>query len=77
MNCNQTVQILVFSLAGCLGGYAEILCLQQNRKAEGERMRQWAEAAWKNRRLSLTEALDTYAYSPKVPVIDTRICRSI
>nr|GMC69342.1 putative tetratricopeptide repeat (TPR)-like superfamily protein [Ipomoea batatas] len=40
------------------GGYAETLCLQQNRKAEGERIKLWAESAWKNPRLSLAEALE-------------------
>ncbi|CAI9098290.1 OLC1v1034911C1 [Oldenlandia corymbosa var. corymbosa] len=59
------------------GGYAEILCLQQNRKAEGERMRRWAEATWKNRRLSLAEALDISEDSTKVPIIETRICRCL
>ncbi|XP_071908065.1 uncharacterized protein [Coffea arabica] len=59
------------------GGYAEILCVQQNRKAEGEKMRRWAEAVWKNRRLSLAEVLDISENSTKVPVIDARICRSV
>lgn len=59
------------------GGYAEILCVQQNRKAEGEKMRRWAEAVWRNRRLSLAEALDISENSTKVPVIDARICRSV
>ncbi|GAB2295765.1 hypothetical protein Dimus_029920 [Dionaea muscipula] len=58
------------------GGYGEALCLQQNRKSEGEKLKSWAEAAWRNRRLSLAEALDdTSEPRPKVPVIDTRICR--
>ncbi|KAL3531798.1 hypothetical protein ACH5RR_005319 [Cinchona calisaya] len=59
------------------GGYAETLCVQQNRKAEGEKMRHWAETAWRNRRLSLAEALDFSENSAKVPVIDARICRSV
>ena len=57
------------------GGYAEILCVQQNRKAEGERMKSWAESAWRNRRLSLAEALDISEPSSMVPVIDARISR--
>uniref|UniRef100_A0A6V7QTG2 Nephrocystin-3 n=1 Tax=Ananas comosus var. bracteatus TaxID=296719 RepID=A0A6V7QTG2_ANACO len=56
------------------GGYAELLCIQQNRKEEGERMKKWAEAAWRNRRLSLAEALD-FSEPSKAAVVDTRICR--
>ncbi|KAF6150295.1 hypothetical protein GIB67_033994 [Kingdonia uniflora] len=57
------------------GGYAEILCLQQNRKGEGERMKSWAQSTWRNRRLSLAEALKFSESSPKVAVVDSRICR--
>ncbi|KAA8518929.1 hypothetical protein F0562_016297 [Nyssa sinensis] len=57
------------------GGYAETLCIQQNRKVEGERLKRWAESAWRNRRMSLAEALDISEYSSKVPVIDSRISR--
>ncbi|KAJ0979536.1 hypothetical protein J5N97_015010 [Dioscorea zingiberensis] len=56
------------------GGYAEILSIQQNRRAEGERMRKWAEATWKNRRLSLAQALE-FSEPSQMAVIDTRICR--
>jgi len=56
------------------GGYADILCIQQSRKAEGERMKNWAEAAWKNRRLSLAQALE-FSEPSQAAVIDTRICR--
>ncbi|KAK1312767.1 hypothetical protein QJS10_CPA07g00140 [Acorus calamus] len=56
------------------GGYADLLCLQQNRKAEGERMRKWADAAWRNRRLSLAQVLDIPEPSGAA-VVDTRICR--
>ncbi|KAF3968493.1 hypothetical protein CMV_007622 [Castanea mollissima] len=59
------------------GGYAEALCVQQNRKVQGEKMRSWAEAAWTNRRLSLAEALEISDPSSKVPVIDARICRAL
>ncbi|KAK7859790.1 hypothetical protein CFP56_002123 [Quercus suber] len=59
------------------GGYAEALCVQQNRKVQGEKMRSWAEVAWPNRRLSLAEALEISDPSSKVPVIDARICRSL
>lgn len=38
-------------------------------------MKSWAEAAWRNRRLSLAEALEISEASPKVPVIDARIAR--
>lgn len=64
-------------LALARGGYAETLCVQQNRKAEGEKMKCWAESAWGNRRLSLVDALDISEPSSKVPVIDTRICRAL
>ncbi|KAK9920623.1 hypothetical protein M0R45_029172 [Rubus argutus] len=59
------------------GGYAEVLCVQQNRKEQGEKMKRWAEAAWGNRRLSLAEALDVSNTdtSLKVPIIDARISR--
>ncbi|GMH10171.1 hypothetical protein Nepgr_012012 [Nepenthes gracilis] len=57
------------------GGYAETLRVQQSRRDEGERMRSWAQAAWRNRRLSLAEALDITEPCFKVPVIDARICR--
>ncbi|CAN6442772.1 unnamed protein product [Victoria cruziana] len=63
-------------LALARGGYAEALCVQQNRKSEGERMRRWAERAWTNRRLSLAQALDS-ADDSNVCVIDTRIERII
>ncbi|MCL7026859.1 hypothetical protein MKW94_024294 [Papaver nudicaule] len=56
------------------GGYADILCVQQNRKGEGERMKNWAEATWKNHRLSLAEALEISEPS-KAAVVDTRISR--
>ncbi|KAH6762076.1 hypothetical protein C2S52_019509 [Perilla frutescens var. hirtella] len=59
------------------GGYAETLLVQQSRKAEGERLKHWAETAWGNRWMSLGEALELSESSPKVPVIDTRICRVV
>ncbi|XP_049934357.1 uncharacterized protein LOC116256846 isoform X2 [Nymphaea colorata] len=58
------------------GGYAEALCVQQNRKSEGERMRRWAERAWTNRRMSLAQALDS-ADASNVCILDTRIERII
>ncbi|XP_004302723.1 PREDICTED: uncharacterized protein LOC101313816 [Fragaria vesca subsp. vesca] len=59
------------------GGYADVLCVQQNRKDQGEKMKKWAEAAWGNRRLSLAEALDVSNTdkSLKVPIVDARISR--
>ncbi|KAG8647648.1 uncharacterized protein LOC110622970 isoform X1 [Manihot esculenta] len=62
-------------LALARGGYAQALCVQQNREKEGERMKRWAEAAWKNSRFSLTEVLKTSESSNKLPVIDARIGR--
>ncbi|KAM0991287.1 hypothetical protein ACFX13_009829 [Malus domestica] len=57
------------------GGYAEVLCIQQNRKDQGEKAKSWAEAVWRNRRLSLAEALDVSNTSSAVPIIDARISR--
>uniref|UniRef100_A0A2P2KJX5 MalT-like TPR region domain-containing protein n=1 Tax=Rhizophora mucronata TaxID=61149 RepID=A0A2P2KJX5_RHIMU len=52
----------------------ETLSVQGNRKGEGEQMKKWAEAKWKNGRLSLAEALKV-SESNKVPLIDSRIGR--
>ncbi|XP_042053364.1 uncharacterized protein LOC121798420 isoform X2 [Salvia splendens] len=49
------------------GGYAETLLVQQSRKAEGERLKHWAETAWGNRWMSLGEALELSESSPKDP----------
>ncbi|GFY93220.1 hypothetical protein Acr_08g0016160 [Actinidia rufa] len=62
-------------LALARGGYAETLCIQQNRKAEGEKMKSWAESNWRNPRLTLAEALDISEPSSEVPVIDARVSR--
>ncbi|ESR42375.1 hypothetical protein KPL70_017715 [Citrus sinensis] len=59
------------------GGYAEALSVQQNRKDEGERMKRWAEAAWRNRRVSLAEALNFSEPSNKPLVIDARTSRTM
>ncbi|XP_062095587.1 uncharacterized protein LOC133801403 [Humulus lupulus] len=59
------------------GGYAEAISVQQNRKDQGEKMKSWAEAAWRNRRLSLAEALEMSEPSSKTLVIDTRISRAL
>ncbi|KAJ8754143.1 hypothetical protein K2173_002042 [Erythroxylum novogranatense] len=59
------------------GGYGEVLCIQENRRSEGEKMKKWAEATWRNGRLSLSEALKFTESSKKVPVIDTRIGRAL
>lgn len=67
--------LLLINLIIYIGGYAEALCVQQNRKDQGEKMKIWAEAAWKNRRLSLAEALEISEPSPKTMVIDARISR--
>ncbi|TKW26936.1 hypothetical protein SEVIR_3G223800v4 [Setaria viridis] len=58
------------------GEYAELLLIQSNRKAEGERMKEWAEDAWRNRRLTLAQALE-FSSEPSKPtvVVDTRIGR--
>ncbi|XP_028773003.1 uncharacterized protein LOC114730145 [Neltuma alba] len=59
------------------GGYGDVLSVQENRKVQGEKMKSWAEAIWKNRRLSLAEALEISDSSSKVPIIDVRISRII
>lgn len=59
------------------GAYAEVLCVQQNRKDEGERMKSWAQTAWRNHRLSLAEALEISEPCSKVPIIDARISRAL
>ncbi|VAH19858.1 unnamed protein product [Triticum turgidum subsp. durum] len=58
------------------GEYAELLLIQSNRKAEGERMKEWAEDAWKNHRLTLAQALE-FSEASKPTVVDTRIGRVI
>ncbi|KAM0925381.1 hypothetical protein ACQ4PT_004243 [Festuca glaucescens] len=58
------------------GEYAELLLIQSNRKAEGERMKEWAQDAWKNRRLTLAQALE-FSELSKPTVVDTRIGRVI
>ncbi|XP_062181054.1 uncharacterized protein LOC133885365 isoform X2 [Phragmites australis] len=57
------------------GEYAELLLVQSNRKVEGERMKAWAEDAWRNRRLTLAQALEFTEPSKPTVVIDTRIGR--
>ncbi|CAN1142627.1 hypothetical protein LINPERPRIM_LOCUS26111 [Linum perenne] len=58
-------------------GYAEVLCIQDNRKSEGEKMKSWAEAQWRNSRLSLAEALRISESSDRVLVIDARTARAL
>ncbi|KAF8089843.1 hypothetical protein N665_0496s0049 [Sinapis alba] len=59
------------------GGYAELLLIQENRKSEGEKMKTWAETAWRNRRISLADALTPSETEPlgKVGIIDARTTR--
>lgn len=59
------------------GEYAELLLIQSNRKVEGERMKQWAEDAWRNRRLTLAQALEFSEPSKPTVVVDTRIGRLV
>uniref|UniRef100_A0A0E0PNH8 MalT-like TPR region domain-containing protein n=1 Tax=Oryza rufipogon TaxID=4529 RepID=A0A0E0PNH8_ORYRU len=56
------------------GEYAELLLIQSNRRAEGERMKEWAEHAWRNSRLTLAQALE-FSGPSKPTVVDTRIGR--
>lgn len=57
------------------GGYAELLLIQENRKSEGEKMKSWAESAWINKRISLSEALTLSEPLGKVAIIDARTTR--
>ncbi|CAN1849779.1 hypothetical protein LINPERHAP1_LOCUS39534 [Linum perenne] len=63
--------------SGIAAGYAEVLCIQDNRKSEGEKMKSWAEAQWRNSRLSLAEALRISESSNRVLVIDARTARAL
>ncbi|OIW07490.1 hypothetical protein TanjilG_14436 [Lupinus angustifolius] len=56
------------------GAYAEVLCVQENRKDEGQKMNNLAESIWKNRRMSLADALGN-TESNLSTVIDARISR--
>ncbi|XP_057436949.1 uncharacterized protein LOC130729279 [Lotus japonicus] len=56
------------------GAYSEVLSIQENRKDEGEKMKNFAEAIWRNHRMSLDDALGN-TESNKVWVIDARISR--
>lgn len=57
-----------------IGAYSEVLSIQENRKDEGEKMKNFAEAIWRNHRMSLDDALGN-TESNKVWVIDARISR--
>ncbi|XP_009130683.1 uncharacterized protein LOC103855447 isoform X2 [Brassica rapa] len=57
------------------GGYAGLLLIQENRRSEGEKMKSWAESAWRNRRISLSEALTLSEPLGKVGIIDARTTR--
>ncbi|XP_048607704.1 uncharacterized protein LOC106448951 [Brassica napus] len=57
------------------GGYAELLLIQENRRSEGGKMKSWAESAWRNRRISLSEALTLSEPLGKVGIIDARTTR--
>ncbi|KAK8466511.1 hypothetical protein PHAVU_008G118100 [Phaseolus vulgaris] len=54
------------------GAYAEVLSVQEDRKDEGEKLKNLAESIWKHRRMSLAEALET-----DTNIIDSRISRII
>uniref|UniRef100_A0A1J3JDW5 Uncharacterized protein n=1 Tax=Noccaea caerulescens TaxID=107243 RepID=A0A1J3JDW5_NOCCA len=59
------------------GGYAELLLIQEKRKSEGEKMKAWAESAWRNRRISLSQALTPSPSEPlsEVAILDARTTR--
>lgn len=77
LEVNRTMRSGMDIIALARGGYAETLCIQENRKGEGEKMKRWAEAAWRNRSLSLSEALKISDSSNRMPVVDARICRAL
>lgn len=77
LEVNSTMRCRMDVIALARGGYAETLCIQENRKSEGEKMKRWAEAAWRNRSLSLSEALKISDSSNRMPVVDARICRAL
>ncbi|KAM3410875.1 hypothetical protein ACQJBY_002846 [Aegilops geniculata] len=72
----KALEVLKAPAINSEGEYAELLLIQSNRKAEGERMKEWAEDAWKNRRLTLAQALE-FSEASKPTVVDTRIGRVI
>ncbi|CAI0427238.1 unnamed protein product [Linum tenue] len=74
---NQTMGAWRDIAALARAGYAEALSVQDNRKSEGEKMKSWAEAHWRNSRLSLAEALRVTESSNSVPVIDARTGRAL
>ncbi|CAL1379026.1 unnamed protein product [Linum trigynum] len=74
---NQTMGAWRDIAALARAGYAEALSVQDNRKSEGEKMKCWAEAHWRNSRLSLAEALRVNESSNSVPVIDARTGRAL
>jgi len=59
-------------LLNVIGAYAEVLSVQEDRKDEGEKLKNLAESIWKHRRMSLAEALET-----DTNIIDSRISRII
>ncbi|KAJ6405228.1 hypothetical protein OIU84_013242 [Salix udensis] len=77
LEVNRTMRSRMDIIALARGGYAETLCIQENRKPEGEKMKRWAEAAWRNRSLSLSEALKISDSSTRMPVVDARIVRAL
>uniref|UniRef100_A0A6N2MIL7 MalT-like TPR region domain-containing protein n=2 Tax=Salix viminalis TaxID=40686 RepID=A0A6N2MIL7_SALVM len=77
LEVNRTMRSRMDIIALARGGYAETLCIQENRKREGEKMKRWAEDAWRNRSLSLSEALKISDSSNRMPVVDARIVRAL
>jgi len=55
-----------------IGAYAEVLSVQEDRKAEGEKLKNLAESIWQHPKMSLADALDG-----ETNIIDTRISRII
>ncbi|PNX82163.1 hypothetical protein L195_g038191, partial [Trifolium pratense] len=57
-----------------IGGLAEVLNVQENRRSEGEKMKKLSESLWKNSRMSLDDFLGNTEANIS-PVVDARISR--
>jgi len=61
-------------LLNIIGGYLEVPSVQKNRKSEGEKLKNFAEALWKNLKMYLDDFLEN-TEANICPLIDARICR--
>jgi len=61
-------------LLNIIGGYLEVPSVQKNRKSEGEKLKNFAEALWKNLKMYFDDFLEN-TEANICPLIDARICR--